>query len=151
MILQSRCEIHILQIKKLKFREITGTTQGHPARKGEEHWVLSSGLPDSKASFPASRALKRKLWGVPASMGGYGFHSRPQGQRCAGLPLRPGPCGMEPAGSHLLSWRGGAGVEVISEEVSLARVLRHAVLLGLRCWFLLIPVHWELFNRIFSF
>lgn len=63
----------------------------------------------------------------------------------SGLPRR------EPAGSHLLSQRGGAGVERISRKIRLVCVFIHAELLGLRCWFLLIPIHWELFNRIFSF
>lgn len=59
--------------------------------------------------------------------------------------------GLEPTGSHLRGWRGGAGVERISEEESLVSVFTRAELLGLRCWFLVIRIHWELFNRIFSF
>lgn len=34
---------------------------------------------------------------------------------------------------------------------NLVSVFTHTELLGLRCWFLLIRIHWELFNGIFSF
>lgn len=81
------------------------------------------------------------------SFGGIWF---PQGSdRSMGPPPRPAWAGA--CGSHLRGWRGGAGVERVSEEESLVSVFTHAELLGLRCWFVLIRIHWELFNRIFSF
>ena len=59
------------------------------------------------------------------------------------------PCPLE--GKHetriltLLGWTDGACWKPFP------CVFLHAELLGLRCWFLLIPIHGELFNRIFPF
>lgn len=83
------------------------------------------------------------IWLHTASLGGAG------GERNMDSPV----AGMQGSlGKAFVSLEGrGQVYRDFRRKMSLVSVFTHAELLGLRCWFLLIRIHWELFNRIFSF